>query len=281
MNSNKRMHKDMCRIPRCVFGGMAIILFCCAILMCNNLIFGNFTDRNKGIMEQNAIDSIWTAQHRTTYYGIRLWPRSSHKSCRSCNLENTVALCLIKEEKAIIVSSASVLFYNRLYSIKSKDDFSNIFNGWRVEFDDDLPIMAGAISHSDSLIYMQPVPRMSNYELCLGVLHSNLLDLSWLSVGSPISELLLRLGFDIEIVQKLISKCNRFYFIHPASVNTHWKDSTEYCHNHLNSNLSFSMIICTTKNNKIQSVEFCNFGDYNLRDDESVKSFIENYWLIG
>ncbi len=233
----------MCRIPRCVFGGMAIILFCCAILMCNNLIFGNFTDRNKGIMEQNAIDSIWTAQHRTTYYGIRLWPRSSHKSCRSCNLENTVALCLIKEEKAIIVSSASVLFYNRLYSIKSKDDFSNIFNGWRVEFDDDLPIMAGAISHSDSLIYMQPVPRMSNYELCLGVLHSNLLDLSWLSVG--------------------------------------WKDSTEYCHNHLNSNLSFSMIICTTKNNKIQSVEFCNFGDYNLRDDESVKSFIENYWLIG
>ena len=73
-----------------------------------------------------------------------------------------------------IVSDDSRYFNNNIYSIATKKRAREIYRGYRLDFDEEIPIRFCATSLSDTIIYEKTPIKSASYQLSKGILRSEL-----------------------------------------------------------------------------------------------------------
>ena len=144
-----------------------------------------------------------------------------------------------------------------------------------VNFDNDLPIRFYATSSSDTLIYEKIPIKSAPYQLSKGILKTNRLIGLPIYVGMPIKVLNRKVGIEGIIPLETLTEYKVMCVIHPEAVRSLWVDKQYIQSLKQLSHCDITMIILKLKDNKIDTIEFTNFGKYKMTDGMSVTSYLK------
>lgn len=224
----------------------------------------------------NSIDSITTnySQNNVVYYGIRLWPKeNSSWEIKKRNIENRIFLILDMGDTLTIVSDDSRFFNNNIYSIATKKSAMQIYKGYRLDFDEEIPKRFCAISSSDTIIYEKDPIKSASYQLSKGILRSNLAVDMTVKVGMTIKSLIKDIELNDIFFPNGLSKYKHIIIIHPMAIYSNFinkKVGIDYQKGFGN----FTMLFLTIDNYKISSIEFTDFGKERMTDGISIETYL-------
>lgn len=216
----------------------------------------------------HPIDSISTnySQSNVAYYGIRLWPKeNSRGEVKKGNVENRIFLVLDMGDTLTIVSDDSRFFNNNIYSIATKKRARQIYKGYQLDFDEEVPMGFWATSLSDTIIYEKAPIKSACYQLSKGILRSDLAIDMVIKEGMTIDSLIKDTELNNSSFPNCLSKYKHIAIIHPMAVRSNFvnkKMGVDY-----QKGLGdFTMLLLTIDNHKISSIEFTNFGKERMTD---------------
>ena len=224
----------------------------------------------------HPIDSISTnySQSNVAYYGIRLWPKeNSRGEVKKGNVENRIFRVLDMGDTLTIVSDDSRFFNNNIYSIATKKRAREIYRGYRLDFDEEIPIRFCATSLSDTIIYEKAPIKSASYQLTKGILRSDLAIGMVIKEGMTIDSLIKDIELNNSSFSNRLSKYKHVAIIHPMAVRS----------NFVNKKIEvgpqkgfgdFTMLLLTIDNHKISSIEFTDFGKERMTDGLSVEEYL-------
>ena len=226
--------------------------------------------------EDNELtDSITTnfSQSNVTYYGIRIWPQDEEYYQKS--VENRLYLVLGINDTLVVISDNPIFFGANILSIRSKSRARKVYSRYNLNFDNDLPIRFYATSSSDTLIYEKIPIKSAPYQLSKGILKTNRLIGLPIYVGMPIKVLNRKVGIEGIIPLETLTEYKVMCVIHPEAVRSLWVDKQYIQSLKQLSHCDITMIILKLKDNKIDTIEFTNFGKYKMTDGMSVTSYLK------
>ena len=226
--------------------------------------------------EDNELtDSITTnfSQSNVTYYGIRIWPQDEEYYQKS--VENRLYLVLGINDTLVVISDNPIFFGANILSIRSKSRARKVYSRYNLNFDNDLPIRFYATSSSDTLIYEKIPIKSAPYLLSKGILKTNRLIGLPIYVGMPIKVLNRKVGIEGIIPLETLTEYKVMCVIHPEAVRSLWVDKQYIQSLKQLSHCDITMIILKLKDNKIDTIEFTNFGKYKMTDGMSVTSYLK------
>ena len=221
----------------------------------------------------NSIDSITTnySQSNVVYYGIRLWPKeNSSRKVKKRNMEDRIFLILDMGDTLTIISDDSRFFNNNIYSIATKKRAREIYRGYQLDFDDEVPMGFWATSLSDTILYEKAPIKSACYQLSKGILRSDLAIDMVIKEGMTIDSLIKDTELNNSSFPNCLSKYKHIAIIHPMAVRSNFvnkKMGVDY-----QKGLGdFTMLLLTIDNHKISSIEFTNFGKERMTDGLSIE----------
>ena len=172
----------------------------------------------------------------------------------------------------VIVSDNPVFFNYELYSIPTKRKARNVYGGYHVDFDDDIPIRFVATFSSDTLVYEKVPVRSAPYQLSKGVLRTNRLAKFPLRVGRSVKALCEEAKISECLSSVTLFKYSKIIIIRPGGVRSSWVYDllTELP---IVSTKGGNMIILEIEDGRIKSIDFSNFGKHNMVEGISVTRF--------
>lgn len=224
----------------------------------------------------NSIDSITTnySQSNVVYYGIRLWPKeNSSRKVKKRNMEDRIFLILDMGDTLTIISDDSRFFNNNIYSIATKKRARQIYKGYRLDFDEEIPIRFCATSLSDTIIYEKTPIKSAYYQLSKGILRSDYAIDMVIKEGMTIDSLIKDIELNNNFFPNRLSKYKHIAIIHPMVVRSNFvnKKMEVGCQKGLG---DFTMLLLTIDNHKISSIEFTCFGKERMTDGMSIEEYL-------
>ena len=191
------------------------------------------------------------------------------------SVENRLYLVLGINDTLVVISDNPIFFGANILSIRSKSRARKVYSRYNLNFDNDLPIRFYATSSSDTLIYEKIPIKSAPYQLSKGILKTNRLIGLPIYVGMPIKVLNRKVGIEGIIPLETLTEYKVMCVIHPEAVRSLWVDKQYIQSLKQLSHCDITMIILKLKDNKIDTIEFTNFGKYKMTDGMSVTSYLK------
>ncbi len=212
-------------------------------------------------------DSISTnfARENTIYHGIRLWSM--------LNNPNKNYLCIGLNDTILVVTDSEVLFDAPLYSITADNGLASDFSHANIFYNTDIPFRAYIISESDTLIYERNSVDQKDYNLSRGIVRNNNVNPNKnLFIGDSIDELFERIGLYHRKILDYARNTDFIIFVNTDAIKYHsrLRDKSIYV---LKS--EFNAIFIQIVDCKIYSIEYGIFGKYGMKEELSLKEYID------
>ena len=211
-------------------------------------------------------DSVSTnfARENTIYHGIRLWSM--------LNNPNKHYLCIGLNDTILVVTDSEVLFDAPLYSITADNGFASDFSHANIIYNTDIPFRAYIISEGDTLIYERNSVDQKDYNLSRGVVRNNIVNPNKnLFIGDSINELFEKIGLYHRNILDYARNTGFIIFANTDAIKYHsrLRDKSNHA-----LKCEFNAVFIQIVDCKIYSIEYGIFGKYGMKEDLSLKEYI-------
>ena len=169
-----------------------------------------------------------------------------------------------------IISDDSRLFNNNICSIATKKRARQIYKGYQLDFDDEVPMGFWATSLSDTILYEKAPIKSACYQLSKGILRSDLAIDMVIKEGMTIDSLIKDTELNNSSFLNCLSKYKHIAIIHPMAVRSNFVNKKMGV-GYQKGLGDFTMLLLTIDNHKISSIEFTNFGKERMTDGLSIE----------
>lgn len=212
-------------------------------------------------------DSVSTnfARENTVYHGIRLWSM--------LNNPNKNYLCIGLNDTILVISDSEVLFDAPLYSITTDNGFASDFSHANIIYNTDIPFRAYIISEGDTLIYEKNSVDQKDYNLSRGIVRNNIVNPNKkLFIGDSIDELFGKIGLYHRKILDYAQNTDFIIFANTDAIKYHsrLRDKSNHAFK-----CEFNAVFIQIDDYKIHSIEYGIFGKYGMKEDLSLKEYID------
>lgn len=181
-------------------------------------------------------------------------------------------MCIKVNDTLIIVTDSELLFDTPLYST-TKERLAQDFSQASIVYCTDIPFRAYVVAEGDTLIYERNSITSPKYNLSRGIVRNNIVNPNKnLFVGDSLDGLLKEIGLWDKRVLDYADKSNVCIFINTEAIKYHsrLRDESNFI-----LKCEFNAVFVQIVNNKIYGVEYGLFGRYGMKEDLSLREYMD------